>query len=105
VVLDEKEFKALYVPVGVGHAFVSLADDSVMHYMLSESYTVGTEFAVDPLDPQLGLPLVIDSEPILSDRDRNAPTLAEAEAAGLLPRYDKCLEIEAKYGHPGRRDP
>ncbi|MDT5237393.1 MAG: dTDP-4-dehydrorhamnose 3,5-epimerase, partial [Mycobacterium sp.] len=30
-----------------------------------------------------------DGEPILSDRDRQAPTLAQVQAAGLLPTWDK----------------
>ena len=38
-----------------------------------------------------GCPGPTTSTPILSPKDRDAPTLAEAEAAGLLPRYDDCL--------------
>ncbi|HEX9499166.1 MAG TPA: dTDP-4-dehydrorhamnose 3,5-epimerase, partial [Mycobacterium sp.] len=30
-----------------------------------------------------------DGEPIISDRDREAPTLSEAQAAGLLPTWDE----------------
>nr|WP_042188981.1 dTDP-4-dehydrorhamnose 3,5-epimerase family protein [Kibdelosporangium sp. MJ126-NF4]CEL18581.1 dTDP-4-dehydrorhamnose 3,5-epimerase [Kibdelosporangium sp. MJ126-NF4]CTQ98065.1 dTDP-4-dehydrorhamnose 3,5-epimerase (EC 5.1.3.13) [Kibdelosporangium sp. MJ126-NF4] len=104
IVLDQSDFRAVYVPVGVGHAFVSLADDSVMHYMLSTGYSTDTELAISPTDPDLGLPLVIDADPILSERDAKAPTLAEAQRAGLLPHYDRCLEIEAKFGHPGVRE-
>ena len=37
------------------------------------------------------LPWPADIEPVLSDKDRDAPTLAEAAAAGLLPDYDECL--------------
>lgn len=92
--LDPESFRALYFPVGVGHAFVALTDDTVMSYLLSSSYVASNELAVSALDPALGLPVPDDVEPILSDRDRVAPTLAEAAAAGLLPRYDQCLEIE-----------
>jgi dTDP-4-dehydrorhamnose 3,5-epimerase len=45
---------------------------------------------VHPLDPELGIAWPDDIEPVLSDKDRNAPTLAEAQAAGLLPLYDAC---------------
>ena len=42
----------------------------------------------------------IDGEPILSDRDRQAPTLAEAEAAGLLPTWAETKAfVESLRGH------
>lgn len=92
--VDPREFRAVYFPVGVGHAFIALADDTVMSYMLAEPYVAEYEKGIDVLDPQLGLPIPEDIEPILSERDAVAPGLAEAEAAGLLPRYDECLAIE-----------
>ncbi|MEU8382880.1 dTDP-4-dehydrorhamnose 3,5-epimerase [Streptosporangium sp. NPDC048865] len=94
--LDQKDFRAVYFPVGVGHAFVALADDTVMSYLMSESYVTENELAVSALDPALNLPIPSDIETLMSDRDRVAPTLAEAEAMGLLPDYDLCCELEAK---------
>ncbi|KZM75342.1 dTDP-4-dehydrorhamnose 3,5-epimerase family protein [Nocardia terpenica] len=92
--LDPETFRAVYFPLGVGHAFVALADDTVMSYTLSTSYVAENELALAVLDPELALPIPGDIEPILSDRDRVAPTLAEAKAAGLLPDYHRCTEIE-----------
>ncbi|MGS2642875.1 dTDP-4-dehydrorhamnose 3,5-epimerase family protein [Streptosporangium sp. LJ11] len=94
--LDQKDFRAVYFPVGVGHAFVALTDDTVMSYLMSESYVTENELAVSALDPALNLPIPSDIETFMSDRDRAAPTLAEAEAMGLLPDYDLCRELEAK---------
>lgn len=91
VELSPAEGTALYLPAGVGHLFVARADDTVMSYLLSASYVAEKERAVHPLDPALGLDLPADVEPILSDRDRAAPTLAQARAAGLLPEYDRCV--------------
>jgi dTDP-4-dehydrorhamnose 3,5-epimerase len=31
----------------------------------------------------------VDGEPIISNRDREAPTLAQVQAAGLLPTWDE----------------
>lgn len=90
VVLDPSSCRAVYLPVGVGHAFLALEDDTVVHYMLSAEYVTEREHAVALLDPALALPVGEDLAPILSDRDRSAPTLAEAEAAGLLPHYSRC---------------
>ncbi|MFI6846287.1 dTDP-4-dehydrorhamnose 3,5-epimerase [Kitasatospora sp. NBC_00085] len=94
VVLNPRTFKAVYFPVGVGHAFISRAEDSVVSYLLTHPYVAEHEQAVSVLDPELGLPVPTDTPPILSDRDGVAPTLAEARTAGLLPRYADCLVIE-----------
>jgi epimerase EvaD len=98
VVLDQQDFRSLYFPVGVAHMFVVLEEDTVMSYILSTEYVQPNELALSPLDPALGLPIPADLEPILSARDRDAPTLAQARAAGLLPQYDTCLKLEAAFG-------
>jgi epimerase EvaD len=92
--LDQEHFRTMYFPVGVGHAFVALTDQTVMSYMLSSSYVPEHELAISPLDPALNLPIPTDIEPLMSDRDMVAMTLAEARAAGTLPEYDRCRAIE-----------
>ncbi|MQS38393.1 dTDP-4-dehydrorhamnose 3,5-epimerase family protein [Streptomyces katsurahamanus] len=94
VLMDQRDHRATYLPVGVGHAFVALEDDTVMSYLLSESYRPENELALSVLDPALGLPVTGDAEPVLSERDRTAITLAEARRQGLLPEYARCQEIE-----------
>lgn len=89
--LDDENSHAIYVPEGLGHAFVAQADDTVAVYLCSTAFNPAAEHGVNPLDPQLALPWPDDVEPVLSDKDRDAPTLAEAQEAGLLPRYDECL--------------
>jgi dTDP-4-dehydrorhamnose 3,5-epimerase len=43
------------------------------------------------LDPALALPWPdADLSLVVSPKDEAAPTLAEAEAAGLLPHFDDC---------------
>ncbi|MCL7376755.1 dTDP-4-dehydrorhamnose 3,5-epimerase family protein [Streptomyces sp. 35G-GA-8] len=93
VLLDPVDFRAMYFPVGVGHAFVALADDTVMSYMLTSGYVAENELALSALDPALGLPIPADIDPVMSERDMAAPTLAEARAAGLLPDYATCQEL------------
>ncbi len=87
--------QALYIPVGVGHAFLSLEDDSMVVYVMSEGYTAANELAVSPLDPALGLPIPDGYALAQSERDTAAPTLAEARDRGLLPEYDTCRKVEA----------
>ncbi|WP_326560825.1 dTDP-4-dehydrorhamnose 3,5-epimerase family protein [Micromonospora sp. NBC_01796] len=95
VVMGGEDFPAVYLPVGVGHMFVALEDESVMTYLLSTEYRRENELAVSPFDPRLSLPIPREITPLLSERDRLAPTLAEALAAGILPDYTASLRAEA----------
>jgi dTDP-4-dehydrorhamnose 3,5-epimerase len=90
VVLDSTEFRALYLPEGLGHAFIALTDDTMMSYLCTTGYNPGGEHGLNPLDPGMALPWPADIEPILSEKDRAAPSLAKAEANGLLPDYADC---------------
>ena len=91
VELNDQDLHAVYLPEGVGHAFLALADDTTTNYLCSEGYRPGAEHGVNPLDPELGLPWPDDLDLILSDKDSSAPDLATALDTGLLPRYDDCL--------------
>lgn len=94
LVLDQYEARAVYLPVGLGHLFVALEEDTVMSYTLSAEYVAENELAVSPSDPQLGIPIPENVMPVLSRRDQKAPTLAQAQAAGLLPEYERSIAIE-----------
>ena len=49
----------------------------------------GREHTINALDPALDIAWpIVDGEPMLSERDRDAPTLDEVQAAGLLPTWD-----------------
>ncbi|MFF1612679.1 dTDP-4-dehydrorhamnose 3,5-epimerase family protein [Amycolatopsis sp. NPDC058278] len=91
VVLDSREFRAMYLAEGLGHGFVALEDDTAMTYFCSEPYNPAVEHGITPLDPALDLPWPADIERIMSDKDRTAPTLAEAREQGFLPMYADCV--------------
>jgi dTDP-4-dehydrorhamnose 3,5-epimerase len=78
---------AVFLPSGIGHAFVALTDRAVMTYLCDKEYVPGAEGTVDPLDPDLALPWPRDLATIISDRDRGAPSLREALERELLPRF------------------
>ncbi|WP_089114105.1 dTDP-4-dehydrorhamnose 3,5-epimerase family protein [Streptomyces sp. SS07] len=96
VVLDPVDFRAVYFPVGLGHAFVALEDDTVMAYTLSLAYAPENELALSVYDPDLALPLPEDIEPVVSERDRVAQSLEQALESGVLPDYEQCLELDAR---------
>ncbi|WP_327071985.1 dTDP-4-dehydrorhamnose 3,5-epimerase family protein [Kitasatospora sp. NBC_01302] len=95
VLLDQADYRCTYLPVGVGHAYLALDDDTMMVYTMSQGYVLEHELAISALDPAIGLPIDVDTDLILSPRDRDAPTLAGAKAAGMLPDYATSLELEA----------
>ncbi|WP_242886338.1 dTDP-4-dehydrorhamnose 3,5-epimerase family protein [Actinomadura litoris] len=85
--LTEESGELVLLAEGLGHAYHALAEGTRMSYLCAEQFVPGTQIDVNPLDPELALPWALDEEPILSDKDRAAPGLREAAAAGLLPRY------------------
>ncbi len=94
--IDDRDFRAVYLAEGLGHAVVALEDDTVISYLCSTGYDPAREKGITPLDPALGLPLPDDPVPLLSAKDTAAPTLAEAAEQGLLPRYEECWALRAK---------
>jgi dTDP-4-dehydrorhamnose 3,5-epimerase len=89
--LDDVDRRGVYLSEGLGHAFLALTDDANVTYLCSAPYAPDREHGIHPLDPALGLPLPDDIEPLLSEKDASAPTLAQAQEQGLLPSYGDCL--------------
>lgn len=94
VLLDDVDRRAIYLGEGLGHAFMSLQDDSTVLYLCSAGYNPGHEHGIHPLDPEVGIQwptTARDGSPLvaqLSEKDTAAPSLAEAKAQGLLPTLD-----------------
>jgi dTDP-4-dehydrorhamnose 3,5-epimerase len=90
VVLDDDARRSTYISEGLGHAFLALEDDSTVMYLCSAGYDPAREHTINALDPALDIAWpVVDGEPILSERDREAPGLERVQAAGLLPTWDE----------------
>jgi len=91
VLLDDVDRRAVYLAEGLGHAFMSLEDDSTVVYLCSTPYTPGREHGINPLDPAIGIEwptMARDGSPIvplLSPKDEAAPTFADAAVQGVLP--------------------
>ncbi|MFB9674614.1 dTDP-4-dehydrorhamnose 3,5-epimerase [Streptosporangium vulgare] len=96
VLLDDERHRAVYISEGLGHAFMALTDDATVVYLCSEGYAPGREHGINPLDPELGIEWPAGVEPLLSEKDAAAPTLAQARRAGMLPTYEECLGFYAK---------
>jgi dTDP-4-dehydrorhamnose 3,5-epimerase len=74
--LDDETHRQLFVPVGFGHGFCVLSDEADVTYKLSSYYDPATEAGIAWDDPEVGIEWPV-SDPVLSERDRSAPRLAE----------------------------
>ena len=88
--LDDTGRRAVFLSAGLGHAFMALSDEATVIYLCSTPYTPGREHGVYPLDPDIGIEWPADTDPVLSAKDAEAPTLEQARGAGLLPVYADC---------------
>jgi dTDP-4-dehydrorhamnose 3,5-epimerase len=94
VLLDDQDRRAIYLAEGLGHAFMSLEDDSTVLYLCSTGYAPGREHGIHPLDPTIGIDWPTTArdgsplEPLLSEKDTAAPTLEDARTTGLLPTWE-----------------
>jgi dTDP-4-dehydrorhamnose 3,5-epimerase len=75
-VLDDVLHRQLFVPVGFAHGFVVLSDVADVAYLCSSVYDPATEAGIAWDDPDVGVDWPV-AEPLVSERDSAAPTLAE----------------------------
>uniref|UniRef100_UPI0004839932 dTDP-4-dehydrorhamnose 3,5-epimerase family protein n=1 Tax=Rhodococcus sp. UNC23MFCrub1.1 TaxID=1449068 RepID=UPI0004839932 len=90
VLIDDVDRRAVYLPVGLGHAILSLEDHSTVMYLCSLEYTPGADRDIHPLDPDLAIDWPThgrDGTPLtyqLSDKDAAAPAFKDWMAGNGL---------------------
>lgn len=68
----------LWVPVGFAHGFVTLTPDTEVQYKVTGYYDADADRGLAWDDPALGIDWALaGQEPVLSDKDKQHPTLAE----------------------------
>ena len=108
VLLDDVDRRAIYLSEGLGHAFLSLEDDSTVLYLCSIGYSPGREHGLQPLDTEIGIvwPTIgRDGTPLVhqfSEKDLAAPTLIQAVDAGTLPIHREVTGYVASLAARGR---
>ncbi|HEY4779024.1 MAG TPA: dTDP-4-dehydrorhamnose 3,5-epimerase [Solirubrobacterales bacterium] len=75
-VLDDEKHHQLFVPVGFGHGFAVLSDVADVAYLVSSLYDPLTEAGIAWDDPDVAVDWQVE-DPLLSERDKSAPSLAE----------------------------
>ena len=97
VLLDDVDRRSVYIAEGLGHCFVALTDDATVHYLVTAPFDAAREHGINPLDAEIGLEIPSAAgELVLSPKDLEAPTLAGAREAGLLPSWDACRAYYAE---------
>ncbi len=78
--ISAQKWNQILVPKGFAHGFLTLADDTEVLYKVTQFYSPAHERAIHFDDPQLAIDWQVPASAIsLSDKDRNAPLLADAE--------------------------
>jgi dTDP-4-dehydrorhamnose 3,5-epimerase len=81
--LDDENARQLYIPVGFAHGFCVLSAVADVTYKCSTYYDGTIERGFHYADPDVAIAWPSDLELLVSERDRQAPRLAEV--AGELP--------------------
>ena len=80
--------KAVLISEGLGHGFIALEDNTAVAYLVSTPFSPGYEFEINPLDERIGINWGMQfSDLKISDKDKNAPTLAERLTEEKLPKF------------------
>ena len=77
--LSEENKRQFWVPAGFAHGFVVLSDTADFLYKTTDYYAPAYERSILWNDPELNIDWQISEEPILSAKDKSAPTLKDAE--------------------------
>ena len=82
VELTEENKKQFYIPEGFAHGFLTLTDNVEFRYKVDNLYSKEHDRGIRYDDPSVNVDwggLLNGIEPILSDKDKNGPTLDESD--------------------------
>ena len=77
--LDAEERRALYLPEGFAHGFLTLEDDTELTYQVSAEYAPHAEDGVRWDDPAISIPWPIEVR-VISDKDAAWPLLGHGRS-------------------------
>lgn len=84
--LSSENHRQLYIPPGFAHGFAVRSEKAVVCYKCTARYSPGDEHTLLWNDPALGIEWGV-RDPVISEKDRTAPPLAEMTASEL-PDYE-----------------
>lgn len=78
VELTAENKKMLFIPKGCLHGFVALTDNVELSYKVDDFYSPENDRSIRFDDPEIGVEWGVDA-PVLSEKDKNAPLLADSD--------------------------
>jgi dTDP-4-dehydrorhamnose 3,5-epimerase len=93
VTLSADTFRQCYIPPGFAHGFSVASPLAQVEYKCTDLYDPADEIGIAWDDPAIGIHWPVDA-PILSERDRRNPTLAEVMA--VLPEWRPDVPAPAR---------
>ncbi|MFP4496198.1 MAG: dTDP-4-dehydrorhamnose 3,5-epimerase [Halochromatium sp.] len=83
--LSAENKRQLWVPPGFLHGYLVTSESAIFSYKCTDTYHPETQFAVRWDDPDIGIDWPAGIQPVLSQKDRDAPWLREIPS-DRLPR-------------------
>lgn len=83
VILSEYNKRQVYIPRGFAHGFLVLSDVAEVCYKVDNDYAPDHEGGLIWNDPEVNIPWPIE-EPVLSDKDKEWPTLRKLVDKGEI---------------------
>lgn len=77
--LSAENKKQLLIPKGFAHGFMTLTEDVEVQYKVDELYSPENDRSLLWNDSTINIEWPLDVEPVISDKDKNAPDFSEAE--------------------------
>jgi len=77
--LSAENKRQFWVPEGFAHGFVVVSDSADFLYLATDFYAPEHERAIAWNDPAINIDWPLTEKPLLSDKDRQAPLLKDAE--------------------------
>ena len=81
--LSDENKRMFYLPKGMAHGFLTVTDDVEFQYKCDELYNKESEGGIRYDDPTINVDwgtMLNGIEPVLSEKDKNAPSLADCNA-------------------------
>jgi dTDP-4-dehydrorhamnose 3,5-epimerase len=89
ITLSGKDKRQVWAPGGFARGFCVLSEYAEIQYKCTTTYNKDSELAIQWNDPDIGIEWPL-ADPILSEKDRTAPTLAD----WLATEYSASLEFK-----------
>ena len=83
VTLSAGNFRQCFIPKGFAHGFAVVSDVAQVEYKCTDIYDAKSEIGIAWDDPAIGIAWPV-SNPVLSDRDKGHPRLADV---AILPQF------------------